>query len=93
MDKVVFAHFEDEDDIIISLSCDENSELAVKGETADELCGAAEVMRDKVVRVNVPGSTMCTCGTGGSGLSTSNTGTMNAFVLAAGGSSHGTRSL
>ena len=33
MDKVVFAHFEDEDDIIISLSCDENSESGVDGIT------------------------------------------------------------
>jgi hypothetical protein len=33
MDKVVFLHLEDADDIIISLSCEENSELGIEGLT------------------------------------------------------------
>ncbi len=69
--------------------------LATKGETADELTGLARTMRARAVKVPVAGPMLDTCGTGGSGLPTTNTSTMCAFVVAAGGvrvAKHGNRS-
>ncbi len=68
--------------------------LHVKGESADEMCGFATAMREKAVWVKAPPDCLDTCGTGGSGLSTANTSTMSAFVLAAAGvnvAKHGNR--
>lgn len=68
--------------------------LHLKGETADELCGFAAAMREKAVLVEAPDDCLDTCGTGGSGLSTANTSTMSAFILAAAGvnvAKHGNR--
>lgn len=69
--------------------------LAIKGVTADELTGFATTMRDKAVPLTGFEDALDTCGTGGSGLSTINTSTMCAFVVAAAGvrvAKHGNRS-
>jgi anthranilate phosphoribosyltransferase len=70
--------------------------LAVRGEEADELAGAARAMRARVTRV--PARTaglLDTCGTGGDRLNTFNISTAAALVVAAAGvpvAKHGNRS-
>jgi anthranilate phosphoribosyltransferase len=71
--------------------------LATKGETFEELAGAAQAMRRKAVRVEVPAATVVdTCGTGGDGANTFNISTTTAFVVAGSGvtvAKHGNRSV
>lgn len=61
------------------------SALRVKGESEDEILGAARVMREKSLKINLPFSTMDTCGTGGDGQNTYNISSLSAIILAAGG--------
>ncbi|HEX4382180.1 MAG TPA: anthranilate phosphoribosyltransferase [Myxococcales bacterium] len=71
--------------------------LRMKGETPDEIAGAAQAMRAKATRVNVSQDRLIdTCGTGGDGCDTFNISTTAAFVAAAGGArvaKHGNRAM
>lgn len=71
--------------------------LRFKGETSDEIAGAAMVMRDKALKIKVEGGPVLdTCGTGGTGADTFNISTTAAFVLAACGvkvAKHGNRGI
>ncbi len=71
--------------------------LATKGETFEELAGAARAMRRKAVRIQVSAPTVVdTCGTGGDASQTFNISTTTAFVVAGCGvtvAKHGNRSI
>lgn len=70
--------------------------LAAKGETFEELAGAARAMRKSATRIHTNGTCFDTCGTGGDGRSSFNISTITAFVVAAGGvtvAKHGNRSV
>jgi len=71
--------------------------LRQKGETSDEIIGAARAMRDKVVRINHHQEILFdNCGTGGDGAGTFNISTTTSFVLAGCGlavGKHGNRSV
>ncbi len=70
--------------------------LRVRGETVDEIAGAAKVMRAKAVHVKAPAGAIDTCGTGGDARGTFNISTGAAIVVAACGvpvAKHGNRAL
>jgi anthranilate phosphoribosyltransferase len=71
--------------------------LATKGETADEIAGAADAMRAVSTRVDTTAAPLVdTCGTGGSGMKLFNISTAAAFGTAAAGGAvakHGNRKM
>ncbi len=70
--------------------------LRVRGETVDEITGAAKAMRLRALAVNAPPDTVDTCGTGGDASGSYNVSTGAALVVAACGvpvAKHGNRAL
>ena len=71
--------------------------LRMKGETVDEVVGAALAMRQRMVRLPADGLALLdTCGTGGDGSGTVNISTLASFIVAACGvkvAKHGNRAL
>ncbi len=70
--------------------------LRIKGETADEVAGMAQGMRDKSKRVEYTSALVDTCGTGGDASGSFNVSTAAAFVIAASGlrvAKHGNRAI
>lgn len=73
--------------------------LRMKGETVEEITGAACVMREKALKVKVKGTRsklLDTCGTGGTGMKAFNISTASAIVSASCGvkvAKHGNRAI
>ncbi len=68
--------------------------LRVRGESVDEITGAARIMRAKALTIDAPPGTMDTVGTGGDASGTFNISTASALVVAACGvpvAKHGNR--
>ena len=70
--------------------------LRVRGETVEEITGAARAMRAKALPIEAPPGAIDTCGTGGDATGTWNISTATALVVAATGvpvAKHGNRAL
>jgi len=69
-------------------------EMSDRGETAQEIAGAARAMRDRMIRIAAPANAIDVCGTGGDGQHSLNISTAVALVVAACGvpvAKHGNR--
>ncbi len=69
-------------------------EIAERGETSDEIVGAARAMRARMIKINAPENAIDVCGTGGDGQHSLNVSTAVAIVVAACGvpvAKHGNR--
>jgi anthranilate phosphoribosyltransferase len=72
------------------------SALRVKGETVEEITGAAKIMREKATAIKAPEGVLDTCGTGGDMSHTFNISTTTALVVSGAGipvAKHGNRSV
>jgi anthranilate phosphoribosyltransferase len=70
--------------------------LRVRGESVDEIAGAVETMREKMVRVEAPADAIDIVGTGGDASGSYNISTCAAFIAAGAGlkvAKHGNRAL
>src|SRR5262245_60903268 len=70
--------------------------LRVRGETVDEITGAVEVMRSKMLSVTAPPEAVDIVGTGGDGSGSVNVSTCASFIVAGAGvpvAKHGNRAL
>ncbi len=70
--------------------------MRVRGETVDEITGAATAMRAKALSIDAPPGTIDTCGTGGDAKGTFNISTAAALIVAACGvpvAKHGNRAM
>ena len=68
--------------------------LSARGETADEIAGAARALRARLIPINAPENAIDVCGTGGDGHHTLNVSTAVSLVVAACGvpvAKHGNR--
>ncbi len=69
-------------------------QIADRGETAEEIAGAAKAMRARMICINAPENAIDVCGTGGDGSHSLNVSTAVALVVAACGvpvAKHGNR--
>jgi anthranilate phosphoribosyltransferase len=70
--------------------------LRVRGETVEEITGAVQVMRAKMLRVTAPSDAVDVVGTGGDGSGSVNVSTCASFIVAGAGvpvAKHGNRAL
>jgi anthranilate phosphoribosyltransferase len=70
--------------------------MRVRGETLDEITGAVQTMRSKMLTVSAPAEAMDVVGTGGDGSGSYNISTCAAFIVAGAGvpvAKHGNRAL
>lgn len=70
--------------------------LRIKGETVEEITGAAKIMREKATIIKAPEGVLDTCGTGGDMSHTFNISTTTALIVAGAGipvAKHGNRSV